>query len=223
MTTYKCSKCEYEAGTKGNANLHINNVEKCKGASIIENIVTVECDVCNKLFDTKFLLSKHKKRCVVKKAMIYEKLIDPNEIKESMIEIMKIVSGLMIENKELSRRIEKLESVNKVVIEEEGEEEGGMCEYNKVVKFIPTSREQIKTIFREHEYEDYKNIVVTLNGQRNLEINALVTKEGIEVDKNMYYYNASKKEKSSSDLKVIIKKYCQNSVKVGHVYCKEHT
>ena len=228
MTTYQCSKCNYTANSRGNANSHIENVSKCKGAHVIDNIVKVTCGVCNKEFDTEKLLTNHKKRCI-KKAVSSVEYINPKNMEEYMINTTKVVNMVLEENKQLreelkdvKKRLEKLEGIHSEESEEEMDEEN-LCEHCLPVKFIPTSKEQVKTVLKENGCEDFKNITVTLNGQRNLEIGGLLGKEGIEVDNVMYYFKPDKKEKSTSDIKVIVKKYCSNNVKKGQVYCKEHS
>lgn len=228
MTTYKCSKCNTAFGSKGNAKDHIKGVKKCKGGELIENIVKVECSICNQEFDTDYLLSRHKTRCVAKKAILYEKIIDPREIKQSMTEIMNILNGLVNENKELVKRIEKLESVFKEEEEEEEIEECEdteevLCSHFKDIMFIPTSKLQVKTTLKSNNIDDYKNVALTLKGQRSLELNGLVEKNGIEVEGVMYFYNPEKGDKSASDIKIAIKRFCNHVALKNSKFCTEHS
>lgn len=232
MSSYKCSACNYVSNNKDNAKKHIAKVcgkdTKDKDTMLIKKIVKLECNLCNKTFDTEKLLAQHKERCFQKRVVPVTIYTDTSKVEEFNKNVMVLINSLQQDNqnllnevKELKKRLDKVEGTDKEEDKDSNDEEN-LCEHHKVVKFIPTSREQIKTVLKEHECEDCKNIVVTINGQRNLEINALVQKEGIEVDGTTYHYNADKKEKSTKDLKVIIKKYCSNSVKSGHIYCKEH-
>lgn len=227
MSSYKCSKCDYTSCTKGLTKKHIDNVSKCKGADLLEDIVKVKCSVCNKEFDTEKLMTQHRKKCIKKKTLIVPQYLDPIQVENGLktfgnllLDAIKRIETLEEENNDLMKRLEKLEGTTE---EEDNEEENDdPCQYFKLIKFIPTSRDQVKSVLRENEIEDMKYVVVTVKEQRSLELAGTVTKEGIEVGDVIYYYNPAKKEKSSSDLKVIIKKYCLNSAKGGCEYCKEH-
>lgn len=114
MTTFKCSSCDFTSKVKGNVKRHIINL--CNGAEIIENIVKVKCDICDKEYTTELLLQQHKKVCVAKKTHIVKDYINADELVEQMNEMKKLLASLALtneriatENKELVKRVEKIE------------------------------------------------------------------------------------------------------------------
>jgi len=72
---FECSVCNYTSSYKSNTERHINKQKKCgENPQIIEVIVKIICEWCNKSYASKDNLTKHYKICKVKKADMEEEL-----------------------------------------------------------------------------------------------------------------------------------------------------
>ena len=120
MTSYKCSKCDFTRSIKGCVSQHIKKTRSCEGASLIEDIISVCCEVCNKEFDNENLLGIHKKSCFEKKAIIKAEYKDAQDFNERINKMSVVIKTLIEQNEELQKevnsqlkRIEKLEENHK--------------------------------------------------------------------------------------------------------------
>lgn len=155
MSSYKCSGCNYTSEVKGNVKRHIANM--CKKAELIEDIVKLQCDICNKVYETETALISHKKTCVAKKAVVVKEYTDAVEVMDKIKNLTLLVNSLISsneqisnENKELKKRVEKLEKIDKKINENlidvaiDCEE---VCQYNHNKGVRVVSREQVYEYF----------------------------------------------------------------------------
>lgn len=245
MSEYKCSKCDYKSKTKWNVKNHIDRV--CKGATLEENIIKVDCVICGKMFDTIKLLEQHKERCFEKRTITVSKFLDPEKTEETMAIIMTLISDLQNDNKELIKANKELaKEVNvltkRIEILEEHKSKNGaepikndpdvgeaMCEYSKKITFKPTSRRNFEEMYDMCNQEIDFSTTVILNGEV-IERDADVDDEYLTVDGQRYYFD--KKNVTRPDimhagkLKVVIFERCKCSAtsktKKG-CFCDEHT
>jgi len=241
MSSYKCSKCNYTSNTKGLVKKHIDNVSKCEGAELLEEIVKVQCDICNKEFDTLKGLEEHKKRCIKKKTIVATEFINPEKVEKGMmsmgdilLKVVKRVEMLEQENKELKKRLEKLEEKKKESVDsedsedlEEEEDDDAFCEHSKPHNFIPFTYENVVYNFNMFNCEDFNNVQITVEGQRDIIMEGSVTKHYIEVGGVEYFYlpqSGLKKrgKKYTDELKIVLVNHCQNKKLKGKDYCAEH-
>ena len=148
--TYGCSLCDYKTDRKENITRHLKTL-KCKNGEIVENNAEYTCIVCNKTFKTKYLLEKHQVNCFEKKAVVIEKLVNEEHIKQyidKLIDVIKQfnekiknmevkydeeIKELKKENDVLREDIDKLKKRNLGDEEEEEEEDREYC--NRVIDF----------------------------------------------------------------------------------------
>jgi len=81
---FKCSVCNYTSPSRFSIERHINKQKKCgKNPEIIEVLIEIRCDYCNKSYASKDNLTKHLKICGVKKSNIEQELkIIKKELKD---------------------------------------------------------------------------------------------------------------------------------------------
>ena len=234
MSNYKCSKCGMESKVKGNVNRHIEN--KCPGAELIEELVKLQCDVCNKEYCTDKALKIHKATCFKKKAVVVNNFIDAEEVKELIkkqgiliTSLSNSVEYLMEENKELKQRIEKLEFGKKVAddnkkkgyeeIEEECED---TCSLKLIKTFMPKNFDECDIKFEKFGHKN-KNVdgwegLVLINGKIE---GAKIMEKGIKLKNN-------DKVLKYGDISVIYSRQnCLEDpmyriIKTGECYCKKH-
>lgn len=230
MSSYNCSKCNYTSNTKGLTKKHIENT-KCTGATLIENIVKVPCEICSKEFDTERLLANHKKKCFEKKVVIQSTYADPSVIENIIKKLTDMVAklgeqviSLELENATLNKRIEKLElkTVEKKAnqddydIIDKNDLGAASCMYSEKIEFVPISKEHIIGSAKDHKVELYDDsITMTIDGQRSyLAHGNFEDNDFIEIDGVNYYYNKNRKwgkgAKFADQLKVVlIKPLCK--------------
>lgn len=241
MTSYRCSKCDFSRSIKGYVTQHIKKTTGCSGAELIEHIVKVQCEICNKEFDNEQLLKIHKKVCVEKKALVKFQFEDPDEMNRKIDVLTNLVMNinnkcerLEEENKDLKKRLEKLEakhmdelmSENEDSLEEE-EDDDAFCEHSKPHNFIPFTFENVVYNFNMFNCEDFDNVQMTVEGQRDIIMEGSVTKHYIEVGGVEYLYlpqSGDKKrgKKYTDELKIVLVNHCQNKKLKGKDYCAEH-
>ncbi len=174
MSSYKCSKCDYNSKTKGLVTKHIKTVKKCVGASLIEDIVKVKCEICNKEFDTDRLLANHRQICLEKKAIVVNNYVDPKAVENSIVILTSVVKNLSeklikieLENDQLKKRLDKLENKHKTIQPKYQEcDPDQQCGFGDKITFIPVSRNQVVQIAKECKNED-DTLPMTLEGQRS--------------------------------------------------------
>lgn len=235
MSEFKCSNCNYTSKTKWNVKNHINKV--CKEATLEENIIKVECNICNKMFDTYKLLEQHKQKCFEKRTVTVSKFLDPEKIEEAMSDMMILIKNLQNENKEiiqankdLLERLEKLEGSKKKKYEEISKYEGQMCELQEIVKFKPKSKAHFLEMFELNNLEIDTAVTVVVNGESNMEREAEVCDDRLKVGSVSYYFekkDVTRKDlEHSSKLTVIIsKRVCKNLAKYRTIkgcLCEDH-
>lgn len=241
MTTYKCSKCDFERSIKGYVSQHISKNVKCQGAELIENILKVKCEVCGKEFDNESLLKVHRGRCIEKKAFVQKAYVDPETVSQSLNIFTDIIKKhevrlLQLEeaNSMLIKRIEKLEA-KKVEAKPEYKKcaDNCSCMHSKKVEFVPNNQEHIKQKLREIGMDvDEVNLVMTISGQRSNEVCGNVEdRDFIEIDGVNYYYDKTRKwgkgAKYADELKIVLKKFlCKNDAvyepEPDLYLCEEH-
>lgn len=223
MSTFSCSNCTYSTKTKGNLKIHLANV--CTEGSMVENIVKVECGVCKKTFETLKSLEVHKKTCIKKKLEIINK--DAGGLLQNQIDaLVTLVKAQQSEIDALKVSVKKLIPQDKK--KEECSLEGQLCSHNKKISFIPTSKQQILEKLEELGQEDPGDgaLTVTVDGQRDMEVDAYISDPGfIEVDDDKYYYSYIRGKKCADAIKVKVVKYCDKEatkMKGDNYFCERH-
>lgn len=243
MSTYTCSACNFSSKTKNNIKNHIKNIEICNDATLIEHIVKLPCDICNKEFDTEYFLKNHKKICVEKKAIVIEKFNDMSEVLKSMSDLTNLYKSfsndIKDQVKEIKNEIKEIKnSVSNLndrvtLLEIKGkqkerkleqivnnDDEIIYCDYSSTKTFVPVNFTQIKRIFKENKKALETNVDVNIKGQReNVYSGNIEDKEGIEVDGIMYFYPEFKKRgtKSTNELKIVYSVFCENEAELKDV------
>lgn len=245
MSVYKCSECNLTSKVKGNIKRHI--ITMCKEAKLIEDVVKVKCEICNKEYNTEFLLKQHKKVCFVKKAVLVTDYIGKEEIDLTIKNMMALIEdnknmiNLLIKenrisndtNKELLKRVEKLEAKkikeSKELKEINGEEEEIYCSIFKKIEFVPVSRKHLRDTLRKYNVTEFMTAQLTIEGQRsNVICGQIEDKEYIDVEGTKYYYDFSKRvkgKKYADSIKIIVYKICENYAYCEmdeKYYCSEH-
>jgi hypothetical protein len=82
---FKCSVCNYTSKYKIDIDRHINKQKKCgENPKIVETLLEIKCDYCDKFYKTTDTLKKHLKICKVKKSNMEEENIRlKEELKEA--------------------------------------------------------------------------------------------------------------------------------------------
>lgn len=240
MSSYKCSLCNHVSNNKDNLKKHIAKV--CgKEAKLIEEIVKLECDLCNKTFDTEKLLSQHKERCFKKRSIIITAYTDTNKVEAWMENTMKLIESLRMdneklanENKDLKKRIEKLEkdivdqrenSKKSYVLLEEGNEE--LCVVDKFKQISPKDYEEVLMKVHPKIYEKNPNYGQPLNATCLTELGErlhCVCGDDIKITQS----NGKEVRCAYGKVNIIYsfkscKKECKYKVKkTGNCYCTDH-
>lgn len=232
MTSYKCSNCDFTRSIKGYVTQHISKTVKCTGSIIIEDIIKVKCEICEKEFDNSNLLNTHRKKCIEKKALITPIYTDPNAVNEALKIFTDILRKYEAENADLKRRVEKLEKAN--IDSKRGftEINGNFkCEFTKPLYYIPKDFETVL----ENTFPDgksparFKIASVSIIGTNEV-YDGNVTPNGIKVEENVYLFEKKRGHKYAGDLQVCIdEEKCENKAKylvgeenTGLYYCEDH-
>lgn len=232
MTSYKCSNCDFTRSIKGYVTQHISKTVKCTGSTIIENIVKVQCEVCNKEFNNDSLLSTHRKKCVEKKALITQVYADPSEIKELLKVFTDMLRKYEDENKDLIRRVEKLEKAQidskKGYTEVNGNYE---CEFLKPLYYIPKDFDTVLSNTFEGGRCPARFTIQQVNiiGKEGVFVGSVIP-DGIKVEGDLYLFKKKKGSKHVGDLQVCTgEEKCENKAKYmtcdgeeGLYYCDDH-
>lgn len=245
MTSYKCSKCDFSRGIKGYVTQHIKKTIKCKGAELIEDIVKVECEVCDKEFDNEELLKMHRKCCVQKKALVKIHYEDPDDINNKMDILTNLVTlintkceVLMEENKNLKKRIERLEGGIKIAndnkqrgyeeLEEIDEDDENAdispCYSSTLDIFNPQKYKEILKKFDRKNYKQGK-LITRFTGLQMVDKKGNIV-DGIEASENGIF--DGKKKYEYGDTTLLIKEVeCPYPAKYRHFktnecYCTKH-
>lgn len=242
MSNYSCSLCDYTTKVKGNITKHIKDTIKCKGAEINTELLDVRCKICDKTFENETYLKQHMKRCFEKRTVVVNNYEDSEHYTKKLEEFSKLIRILVLENteiknevkelrndnKELTKRIAKLELDKQKykVIEEDSEHFGNVCDYYDTIQFKPTSLKNFTDTYKANGVTIDSSVDVIINGAT---MEAIVDDEYLDVDGERYYFD--KKEvtrddlKHISKLKVVMRKYCKESVKYQcdkGCFCEEH-
>lgn len=250
MSSFKCSVCDRVSNNKWNMQDHINRVcskvcEKSEDAYVIEAIVKVECDICNKEFDTLKNLTNHKERCFKKRTVVVDKFIDPEGIKELVdgqsiliASLSNTVKKLVEENKDLKKRIEKLEVSIKVendnkqrgyeeleeIDEDDEDADINPCYSSTLDIFKPKKYEEILKKFDRKNYKKGK-LITRFTGLQMVDKKGNII-DGIEASENGIF--DGKQKFAYGDTTLLIKEIeCPYPAKYRHFktnecYCEKH-
>lgn len=241
MSKYTCSKCNFTSSTKGNVKRHIENL--CNGAEIIEDIVKLSCDVCCKEFDTKTLLTQHKKVCICKKVDMVRKNLNSDDldvINKRTEELLNLVSSLTktvesmgSEIAYLKSKVEKLEKSNNKIFEtfteEQVDESNELleCKYETLKTHIAKNYDDLYSKLEPQKYEEGKvdlSIRVSIIEGNNVVGGCIANENNVRVPLE----NGKIKELEYGKVNFVIKqKKCRNTVafrmlKTKDCYCSKH-
>lgn len=244
MSSYKCSLCNHVSNNKDNLKKHIAKV--CgKEAKLIEEIVKLECDLCNKTFDTEKLLSQHKERCFKKRSIIITAYTDTNKVEAWMENTMKLIESLRMdneklanENKDLKKRIEKLEGSIKVendnkqrgyeeleeIDEDDEDTEINPCYSSTLDIFNPKKYKEILKKFDRKNYKQGK-LITRFTGLQMVDKKGNIV-DGIEASENGIF--DGKQKFAYGDTTLLIREIeCPYPAKYRHFktnecYCEKH-
>jgi len=218
---------------KGYTTQHIKKNRECKGAEIIENIVKVQCEICNKEFDNENLLNTHMKSCIEKKALVQILYADPETMLKNyqqLSSLMRILvektTALEEENKNLSKRLQKIEKQqdNNGFVELDNEDSN--CEYNYNKGANITSRDQVCDFYNINAGScTIKQIQVEYNGEQKT---GLLSISNISIDGRKFVFDQKDKKKSDKlacELKLYDLECCENIatwIKDDYLCCDMH-
>lgn len=237
MSVYKCSKCDYSTKIKGNIKIHLKSL-KCMGASSIEQINMISCDICNKEFENETYLKSHKKICVEKKTCTIITYADSDEINKEILELKNLIKSLyetIVETrnelKDLTKRLEKYE---KVKAKEDSDKKKGYEEVDGSNNACSVINRKFET-FRSMELLDDKlSKIKTFEKSRDgYWLPKVYYKEKTYIGKALYDFirievNGKDVELTYENAPIIMKeKVCREDgtyrvIKTGECYCMKH-
>ena len=243
MSTYNCSKCGFSTKIKGNLKRHILNV--CNDGDIIENIVKVKCDICDKEYQTEVLLNQHKKVCVQKKTVTVREFTDSDAVHSEMELLKKVIMSVSASNEHLSKqliettkRIEKLEkSINKEkqdqkrgfeeLTVEQVDDDALACVNERIRTHVATDYEDLLKHDDKKNYEKNKlsiqKLVSILDKSGKILSGCIASENGVKI-----VTDKGEKKLPYGDLSFVIsRKSCRNEpkfrvLKTELCYCSNH-
>jgi len=235
MTTYKCSKCDFIRSVKGYVTQHINRTVNCNGATLLECIVPVCCEVCDKKFDNNNLLNIHRKSCFEKKAIIKAEYKDADDFNKRIDKMSAVMKTLIEQNEEfknelnkITKRLDKTEKSIKDGFEELSHNDSN-CEYDENKGPFIISHDQVCKFFGwdEDDIKCYMKFKVLANERVE---DAVMSENSIKVQGKMYKFDPKEKKKgdgSVGELQIYEPEQCDKTAKYFNSSksiscCEEH-